>query len=143
VIVAVEIQRVYMEEANPNERTEFTAAQIWEVCALSFNVEGKEVWNCPHCKGQFVVSSETFYARVYVLLRCLWPLMLLLRLCDSSRPSMGKVYDLVKQVDLHLEQSCASDTTTTKLVCLPRLTFGCPTGCSITTIFTYGISNMH
>jgi hypothetical protein len=24
---------------------------------------------------------------------------------------MGKIYDLVKQVDLHLEQSCASDTT--------------------------------
>jgi hypothetical protein len=48
-----------MEEANPNERTEFTAAQIWEVCALSFNVEGKEVWNCPHCKGQFVGKNAT------------------------------------------------------------------------------------
>ncbi len=37
----VEIQRVYnMEEANRNERTEFTAAQIGEVCALAVNSEG-------------------------------------------------------------------------------------------------------
>ncbi len=46
-------------QADPDDRTAFTAAQIWEVSALAVNPEGKEVWNCPHCKGQFVGKNAT------------------------------------------------------------------------------------
>ena len=51
------------------------------------------------------IKDEQHWKRVYVVLRALWPVLKLLRLCDSQKPGMDKLYYLTHMARVALRKS--------------------------------------
>ena len=58
-----------------------------------------------------LVQSKSFWNHVLVCLKCMFPLLKLLRLCDKKEPAMDRLYYYVRQTDSSLKDSkeCIND----------------------------------
>ena len=58
-----------------------------------------------------LVQSKSFWNHVLVCLKCMFPLLKLLRLCDKKEPAMDRLYYYVRQADssLKVSKECIND----------------------------------
>merc|ERR1712016_494781 len=52
-----------------------------------------------------LVQSKSFWNHVLVCLKCMHPLLKLLRLCDKKEPAMDRLFFYVRKADLSLENA--------------------------------------
>ena len=64
-------------------------------------------------RAEHDIKNGAYWKRVYIMLRTLWPVLKLLRIADSNKPGMDRLYYLTYKAMMAIEKSvdCLDDPT--------------------------------